>query len=84
MSFCNNIEAMAFDKSGWALIEEAKDGSVIYMGKPLTKDASTADPVWTIKRIMISENTAYRTTTVQVAEGRHSWEERESLTYRYF
>ena len=36
MIFGNNIEAMASEKSGWAIIDQSSDGSVIYMGKPVS------------------------------------------------
>lgn len=48
--FGNNIEAMAFDKSGWSKIETKVDGT-IYMGKPFREEAAEDEPAWCIKRI---------------------------------
>lgn len=85
MNFGNNIEAMAFDKSGWSLVETQEDG-LIYMGKPKIPDAGEDDPVWFIKRIeTIERDFGGQTIVTKYAEGwNNKWSDRSKLTYKYF
>ena len=85
MKTANLMEAMAYDKTGWSLIEESSDGSTIYMGKPLTPDAQPADPLWAIKKITRrTDINGNRVTEIRHAIGnRHVWSEKESLIYLY-
>lgn len=81
----NIIETMAFDKSGWKIIEESADGSTIYFGKPMTSDVELSDKVWTIKRttIEVSDDGTTTTTTKYAAGAANKWTEKESLTYTF-
>jgi|GEM_PF-4876357 len=82
--FANNMEAMGFDKSGWALVETSADGNVIYMGKPITADAKPDEPVWSIKRIVTNEKGGIKTIETRI-EHRAKWIDKESYSYdKYF
>ena len=85
MKKANLMEAMAYDKTGWSLIEESSDGSTIYMGKPLTPDADPRDPLWAIKKITRrTDINGNRVTEIRRSSGnRHKWSEKESLIYLY-
>lgn len=84
--FANNIEAMGFDKSGWALIETSADGNTIYMGKPMTADAKPDEPVWTLKCVATAKNeNGNEFTQIQFAY-KCKWDERasKSIKWKYF
>lgn len=83
--FANNMEAMAYDHSGWAIIEESADGNTFYFGKPLVKKAEEHDAVWTIKKVVTSKTSDGRKIVkTYMAAGKYNiWEERENLTYIY-
>lgn len=83
----NLIESMALDKSCWALVETASDGT-IYMGKPSTEDAKEDESVWYIKRIEKShteEGDIIETKIASPAWG-CKWTERktEGISWKYF
>lgn len=86
----NNIERYAFDKSGWQLTEVSADGNTIYMGKTNVATALPEHHAWYIKRVTITATPAGgQLIKEEIAVGpndqwEHSWEERASLTYRYF
>ena len=80
MSFANNIEAMAFEKTGWAIIETMEDGTT-YMGKPTTEDANLDDAVWVIKRIITNVKSGVKTITIGIARGK--WTERFDYDYKF-
>lgn len=85
MRFANNIEQMAYDKSGWSLIETSADGKYIYMGKPKTETALPDEPVWFIKRIVTIEGKdGSQTIEIKYGPKNSKWDERENLTYKYF
>lgn len=84
MSFGNNIEAMASEKSGWAIIDQSADGSVIYMGKPISDSVKLSDNAWLIKKITTTTNEdGSQIIKTQYAEPRYkcSWNERKELEY---
>lgn len=90
MKFGNNIERYAFDKGDWQLVEVSADGNTIYMGKTNIATALPEHHAWFIKRITISqteEGGQLIKTEVAVGENdpwENSWEDRTSLTYKYF
>lgn len=88
MIFPNNTEKYSFLKGDWSLTEISSDGNTIYMGRPSRHDAEKTDPCWFIKRITISqteEGGQLIKTEVAVGENwKNSWEDRTSLTYKYF
>lgn len=84
--FANNIEAMGFDKSGWALVETSADGNTIYMGKPRFKDVSEDDCVWYIKRVVkktSSSGVETIETKTAVNSGNVRWRDRNQLIYKF-
>lgn len=83
MKFVNNIEAMASEKSGWAIIDQSADGSVIYMGKPASDSVKLSDNAWLIKKITTTTNEDGSIIKTQYAEPRYkcSWNERKELEY---
>ena len=85
MKFANRMEAMAFNQSGWHIIEESADGNTIYMGKSMVPDADENDPVWAIKKTTISlRGDGKRVTVIKYAEGcRNRWSQKETLEYLY-
>ncbi|MBQ3594918.1 MAG: hypothetical protein II981_05875 [Bacteroidales bacterium] len=87
MNFANSMEAMAFDKSTWNMVEKSADGKVIYMGKPKTPDAKPDDPVWHVKRIVSIDgkdgSQVIETRFAQPA-GKVKWMEKENCDYKYF
>lgn len=85
MKNSNYMEAMAYDKTGWSLIEESADGRTIYLGKPLTPDARPTDPHWAIKKITRrTDIDGNKITEIRRSAGnRHKWSEKESLIYIY-
>lgn len=86
----NNIERYAFDKSGWQLTEVSADGNTIYMGKTNVATALPEHHAWYIKRVTITATPdGGQLIKEEIAVGpndqwEHSWDERASLTYRYF
>ena len=86
----NNIENFAFDKSGWQLVEVSADGNTIYMGKTNIATALPEHHAWFIKRITISqteEGGQLIKTEIAVGENdpwENVWDDRASLTYKYF
>ena len=86
----NNIERYAFDKSGWQLTEVSADGNTIYMGKTNVATALPEHHAWYIKRVTITATTdGGQLIKEEIAVGpndkwEHSWDDRASLTYRYF
>ena len=86
----NNIERYAFDKSGWQLTEVSADGNTIYMGKTNVATALPEHHAWYIKRVTITATAdGGKLIKEEIAVGpndkwEHSWDERASLTYRYF
>lgn len=84
--FANNMEAMGFDKSGWALVETSADGNVIYMGKPITADAKPDEPVWTLKRIVTTKNENNNELVQIHVAYKCKWSERasKSIIWKYF
>ena len=84
MIFGNNIEAMASEKSGWAIIDKSADGSVIYMGKPVDDSIKLSDNAWLIKKITTETNDdGSQIIKTQYAEPRYkcAWNERKELEY---
>ena len=84
MSFGNNIEAMASEKSGWAIIDQSADGSVIYMGKPVSDTVKLSENAWLIKKITTTTNDdGSQIIKTQYAEPRYkcAWNERKNLEY---
>ena len=84
MIFGNNMEAMASEKSGWAIIDQSADGSVIYMGKPVSDSVKLSDNAWLIKKITTTTNEdSSQIIKTQYAEPRYkcSWNERKELEY---
>lgn len=83
--FANNIEKMAWDQSGWTMIEESADGSVVYMGRPSSPDATLDAPVWCIKRITVTiTEDGRRLTEIKRTENcQKRWTDRENLTYTF-
>ena len=82
MSFGNINEAMAFEKSGWSLVDISADGSVIYMGKASVDEAEVNDPVWCIKRIKTSrgkDGSQLIETRYAYPLYRQSWFEKENI-----
>lgn len=86
MNFGNNIEAMGFEKSGWVVTEVSADGNTIYMGKPSEPEADKNSPKWLVKRVTITVNpeTGAQEITTEYSEKHVVWNERESLTYKFF
>lgn len=88
MNFGNNIEAMAFDKSGWHLIEQRDDGAgnvTIYMGKSMTPEPMPEDKVWLIKKTTVMQGKGgYQIIETKYSQPRQSWLEKESVEYKYF
>ena len=90
MHIGNNIEKFGFDKSGWQLTEVSADGNTIYMGKTNIATALPEHHAWFIKRVTISATEeGGQLIKEEIAVGpndqwEHSWDERASLTYRYF
>ena len=87
MHIGNNVEKYAFDKGDWQLVEISADGNTIYMGKTNIATALPEHHAWFIKRITISateEGGQFIKTEVAVGEWKNSWEDRTSLTYKYF
>ena len=86
----NNIERYAFDKSGWQLTEVSADGNTIYMGKTNVATALPEHHAWYIKRVTITATPdGGQLIKEEIAVGpndkwEHSWDDRASLTYRYF
>lgn len=86
----NNIERYAFDKSGWQLTEVSADGNTIYMGKTNVATALPEHHAWYIKRVTITATAdGGQLIKEEIAVGpndkwEHSWDDRASLTYRYF
>ena len=84
MIFGNNIEAMASEKSGWAIIDQSADGSVIYMGKPVSDTVKLSENAWLIKKITTTTNDdGSQIIKTQYAEPRYkcAWNERKELEY---
>ena len=85
MRFGNNMESMGFEKSGWSVVETSSDGNTIYMGKPGTPEAAEDEPVWMIKRVLISTSPdGSQTFITEYSQPRVRWSERHSLTYKFF
>lgn len=85
MNFANNIEAMAFDKSGWHRIEILDEGSIVFMGKSLVPDPMPEDNVWLIKKIeTLSGKDGSQHIETKYSRPRQSWEDRKNLEYKYF
>ena len=90
MHIGNNIEKFGFDKSGWQLTEVSADGKTIYMGKTNVATALPENHAWYIKRVTITATAdGGQLIKEEIAVGpndqwEHSWDERASLTYRYF
>lgn len=80
--FSNNSELMAFEKSGWSIVETMEDGT-IYMGKPSKPDALFNQSVWTIKRIRTNEKGGIQTIISEYAY-KQKWEDRFIVDYRFF
>lgn len=84
MIFGNNIEAMASEKSGWAIIDQSADGSVIYMGKPASDSVGFSDQAWLIKKITTeTKDDGSQIIKTQYAEPRYkcAWNDRKDLEY---
>ena len=84
MNFGNNIEAMASEKSGWAIIDQSADGSVIYMGKPVNDNVKLSDNAWLIKKITTeTDGDGSQIIKTQYAEPRYkcAWNDRKDLEY---
>lgn len=84
MIFGNNIEAMASEKSGWTIIDQSADGSVIYMGKPVSDTVKLSENAWLIKKITTTTNDdGSQIIKTQYAEPRYkcAWNERKELEY---
>ena len=84
MIFGNNIEAMASEKSGWAIIDQSADGRVIYMGKPVSDTVKLSENAWLIKKITTTTNAdGSQIIKTQYAEPRYkcAWNERKELEY---
>ena len=87
MNFGNNIEAMGFEKSGWALVEvQTLSGrQTIYKGKPSKPDALEDDPVWYIQKVeIVHGKDGYEIITTRSTDGfKYKWSERKNLNYVY-
>ena len=84
MIFGNNIEAMASEKSGWAIIDKSADGSVIYMGKPVSDTVKLSENAWLIKKITTTTNDdGSQIIKTQYAEPKYksAWNDRKDLEY---
>lgn len=84
MIFGNNIEAMASEKSGWAIIDQSADGSVIYMGKPASDSVGFSDQAWLIKKITTeTKDDGSQIIKTQYAEPKYksAWNDRKDLEY---
>lgn len=86
MIFGNNIERMAFEKSGWVLTYVYPDGTV-YKCKPTRSDAMLDNPCWYIMRtIKVSgkDGVDVYETSMAYPFGKCSLEDFEKLDYRHF
>lgn len=87
----NQIEMMAFGKSGWHVTEVHEDpttgSQTIYMGKCAARDGSASAPAWCIKRVTVANSGNTQTITEQYADGDtlfdNVWDDRTELNYSY-
>lgn len=90
MHIGNNIEKFGFDKGDWQLVEVSADGNTIYMGKTNVATALPEHHAWYIKRVTISATAdGGQLIKTEVAVGpndpwEHVWDDRATLTYKYF
>lgn len=85
--FGNNLEKTAFEKGEWHLVEENVNGNIttIYMGRSSNPDADDSDPVWLIKRVIISQKSnSLQTVETKYSQRRQAWSERNTVEYKYY
>lgn len=87
----NNVEEMAFAKSGWhrtEIITDDKDNKTIFAGKTSYPDDDGSGACWCIRKTTVTTVGSIQTIVEQYADGDNKydnvWNNRKNLEYKYY